>query len=92
MNQPTLDEIFDSRKIMNSNIDINKLEQIYLETSQQKNQNNSDSINKRLNTAQIESLMNQHFNYNLVYDNIEHGKKEADPFSFVDDLLKTKKI
>jgi hypothetical protein len=35
--------------------------------------------------------MNQHFNYNHVYSNIENGKKEVDPFSFVDDMLKPKK-
>jgi len=35
--------------------------------------------------------MNQNFNYNHVYNNIDQGKKKIDPFSFVDDLLKPKK-
>jgi transcription initiation factor IIF auxiliary subunit len=89
VNQPSIDEIFDSRKINKTNFDMNKLDKIYSEKSQENYINNNN--NKSFDSNQIKSLMNQHFNYNHVYNNIEQGKKEIDPFSFVDDMLKPKK-
>ena len=93
MNQASsIDEIFDSRKNHNANIDLNKLEKIYSESSRENNANSAmHSNDESSNFKQIENLMNQHFNYSHVYNNIEHGKKDVDPFSFVDDMLKPKK-
>ena len=82
MNQVSLDDIFNNKT--NSNFDIKKFENIYEENSQYNLNNNSE-------TRGNENLMNNHFNYNLVYNNIENGKKEIDPFSFVNELLKPKK-
>lgn len=71
---------------------MNKLEKIYSESSQEnKNTSSLNANNPNFNPNQIENLMNQHFNYSHVYNNIEHGKKEVDPFSFVDDMLKPNK-
>lgn len=70
---------------------MNKLDKIYSEASQLNASANDTEQQKSMNSDQIENLMNQHFNYNHVYNNIEHTKKEVDPFNFVDDLLKPKK-
>lgn len=76
---------------------MNKLEKLYSENTNCGNTNGANGLkstnkNPNFNPDQIEDLINQNFNYNLVYNNIDTGKKENDPFSFVNDMLKPKKI
>jgi hypothetical protein len=54
---------------------------------------NNDNLKEAYNTRSVEVLLESNFNYDHVYDNVD-GKKTSsakDSFSFVNDLLKTKK-
>lgn len=91
-NTAPIDEVFNNRR----NIDLNQIKNNYSHnySSVPANSNNINILQPNYNPNQLDSLMNQQFNYELVNNAVDPNKMNSkkDSFSFVNDMLKPKKI